>query len=98
MHLGWVPDGTGGYRGQMAVLVKPNGLLGTGYMAAIRPFRHLIVYPPMLREIGRGWQALPRGPDPGRAHLTRPSPNTRYGNPVPPGITRCQRTSSTRRT
>src|SRR4029453_16623744 len=29
MHLGWVPDQTGGYRGQMAVLVKPNGLLGT---------------------------------------------------------------------
>src|SRR6516225_7693649 len=24
MHLGWVPDGTGGYCGQMAVLVKPN--------------------------------------------------------------------------
>ena len=23
MHLGWVPDGTGGYRGQLAVLVKP---------------------------------------------------------------------------
>ncbi len=21
MHIGWVPDGTGGYRGQMAVLV-----------------------------------------------------------------------------
>jgi len=57
MHLGWVPDGIGGYRGQMAVLVKPNGLLGTGYMAAIRPFRHLIVYPPMIREIGREWRA-----------------------------------------
>ena len=56
MHLGWVPDGTGGYRGQMAVLVKPNGLLGTAYMAAIRPFRHLIVYPPMLREMGRAWR------------------------------------------
>ena len=28
MHIGWVPDGAGGYRGQMAVLVKPNGLLG----------------------------------------------------------------------
>ena len=67
MHLGWVPDGTGGYRGQMAVLVKPNGLLGTGYMAAIRPFRHLIVYPPMLREIGRGWQALPGDPAPAHA-------------------------------
>ena len=56
MHIGWVPDGTGGYRGQMAVLVKPNGLLGTAYMAAIRPFRHLIVYPPAMRQIGREWR------------------------------------------
>jgi Protein of unknown function (DUF2867) len=44
-------------RGQMAVYVKPNGLLGTAYVAAgivaggrgwpggaIKPFRHLIVY------------------------------------------------------
>jgi hypothetical protein len=57
MHLGWVPDGSGGYRGQMAVLVKPNGLLGQAYMAAIRPFRHLIVYPAMLRRIEREWQS-----------------------------------------
>ncbi|MGI8711971.1 MAG: DUF2867 domain-containing protein [Solirubrobacteraceae bacterium] len=57
MHIGWVPDGSGGYRGQMAVYVKPDGLLGAGYMAAIRPFRHLIVYPPMLRQIGRDWRA-----------------------------------------
>jgi Protein of unknown function (DUF2867) len=57
MHLGWVPDGTGGYRGQMAVLAKPNGLLGTAYMAAIRPFRHVIVYPQMLRQIERAWRA-----------------------------------------
>jgi hypothetical protein len=57
MHLGWVPDGEGGYRGQMAVLVKPNGRLGEAYMAAIRPFRHRFVYPPMLRELGRRWQA-----------------------------------------
>jgi uncharacterized protein DUF2867 len=55
MHLGWVSDGAGGYRGQMAVLVKPNGFFGTVYMAAIKPFRHLIVYPPMIREIGRIW-------------------------------------------
>jgi hypothetical protein len=41
----------------MTVLVKRNGALGTAYMAAIRPFRHLIVYPGMLRQIGRGWQA-----------------------------------------
>jgi len=55
IHLGWVSDGAGGYRGQMAVLVKPNGLFGNVYMAAIKPFRHLIVYPPMVREIGRVW-------------------------------------------
>jgi hypothetical protein len=64
MHLGWVSDGTGGYRGQMAVLVKPNGLLGTVYMAAIRPFRYLIVYPALMREIGRDWQALATHPAP----------------------------------
>jgi uncharacterized protein DUF2867 len=57
MHIGWVPDESGGYRGQMAVFVKPNGRLGTGYMAAIRPFRHRIVYPPIMREIGRAWRA-----------------------------------------
>ena len=55
MHLGWVPDEVGGYRGQMAVLVKPNGLLGRGYMAAIKPFRHQVVYPPAIRELGRAW-------------------------------------------
>jgi hypothetical protein len=66
MHLGWVPDGTGGHRGQMAVLVKRNGLLGTAYMAAIAPFRHLIVYPPMIREIERDWRA--RTGDPAQAH------------------------------
>jgi Protein of unknown function (DUF2867) len=57
MHVGWVRDATGGYRGQMAVLVKPNGLLGITYMAAIKPFRHMIVYPPMLRQIERAWRA-----------------------------------------
>ena len=60
MHLGWVPDGSGGYRGQMAVLVRPNGLFGNAYMAAIAPFRHLLVYPPMIREVGRMWRV--RGP------------------------------------
>lgn len=57
MHLGWVADEAGGYRGEMAVYVKPNGLLGSAYMAAIAPFRHLIVYPPLMREIGRDWRA-----------------------------------------
>jgi Protein of unknown function (DUF2867) len=57
LHLGWVPDGASGYRGQMAVYVRRNGLLGAAYMTAIAPFRHLLVYPPMLREMGRQWRA-----------------------------------------
>jgi uncharacterized protein DUF2867 len=57
MHLSWVPDGNGAYRGQMSVYVKPNGLFGTAYLAAINPFRHLVVYPPMMRELGRRWRA-----------------------------------------
>ena len=65
VHLGWVPDdtggtgptgGTGGWHGQMAVLVKPNGALGAAYMALIKPFRHLIIYPAMLRSFERRWQ------------------------------------------
>jgi hypothetical protein len=64
LHLGWVPDqaGGGGYRAQMAVLVKPNGRLGKLYMAAIRPLRHLIVYPALLRGIEREWPAVARQP------------------------------------
>jgi hypothetical protein len=63
LHLGWVADGAGGYRGQMAILVKPNGFLGSVYMTAIAPFRHLAVYPLMLRDIGRAWrQSVPEAP------------------------------------
>jgi hypothetical protein len=51
-----VEDPSGGYRGQMAVLVKPNGLLGKAYMTAITPFRHLIVYPALMGEFGRAWR------------------------------------------
>ncbi len=57
MHVGWVPDGAGGYRGQIAVLVKPNGRFGTACMTAIRPLRHLIVSPPTMRQIERKWRA-----------------------------------------
>jgi hypothetical protein len=67
LHLGWVRDGAGRYHGQLAVLVKPNGLLGTGYMAAITPFRHLIVYPSMIGQIGRAWRAHGAGADPAPA-------------------------------
>jgi hypothetical protein len=59
LHIGRVGGATNGDRVQMAVLVKPNGILGNAYMVAIRPFRHLIVYPALLREMGRAWQGAP---------------------------------------
>jgi hypothetical protein len=62
LHLGWVPDDNGGFHAEMAVYVKPNGLLGELYMAAIKPFRYLIVYPAMLRGFARGWRAEMRAP------------------------------------
>jgi hypothetical protein len=68
IHIGWVPDGTGGFRGQMAILVKPNGLLGTAYMAAIKPFRYLIVYPALLRQWERAWRRRSGDPTPAHAH------------------------------
>jgi len=37
--------------------VKPNGLFGAAYMAAIKPFRHLIVYPLTIRGIDQAWRA-----------------------------------------
>ena len=76
LHVGWVKAGDG-YRGEMAVYVKPNGLLGTAYMAAITPFRHLVVYPAMMRDLERRWQASPRrSPRP-----SRPAPGTAAPSP-----------------
>jgi hypothetical protein len=49
MHVGLVVDAAIGFRAQLAVLVKPNHLFGEAYMVAIKPFRHLIVYPRLLR-------------------------------------------------
>lgn len=62
IHLGWVPDDCGAYRGQMAILMKRNGLLGAAYMAAITPFRYLIVYPGLLRQIQHDWAATATPP------------------------------------
>ena len=40
----------------MAVYVKPRGLFGKGYMAFIKPFRYLVVYPALMRHIERAWK------------------------------------------
>ena len=62
LHLGRVADSSGG-GAQMAILVKPNGLLGRGYMAAIKPFRHAIVYPALFRAWERAWRRRRAAPE-----------------------------------
>jgi hypothetical protein len=58
MHLAWVDRGGDRYQGQMAVYVKPRGAFGRGYMALIKPFRHWIVYPALMRQTERAWLKL----------------------------------------
>ncbi|GAA0592378.1 DUF2867 domain-containing protein [Kribbella sandramycini] len=55
MHLGWVATDDGGYELRMAALVKPNGIFGRAYMAAIAPFRYLIIYPSLTRQWEAAW-------------------------------------------
>ncbi|HVK21598.1 MAG TPA: DUF2867 domain-containing protein [Actinokineospora sp.] len=56
MHLGWVRGPDGDHELRMTVLVKPNGLFGRVYMAAIAPFRYLIVYPALTRRWEQAWR------------------------------------------
>ena len=67
LHLAWAEQGDGSYQGQMAVYVKPRGLFGKRYMAFIKPFRYLVVYPALMGHIERAWNrriatALPGAP------------------------------------
>ena len=55
-HLDWVPTDDGEYELRMAALVKPNGLFGRLYIAAIKPFRYLIIYPALTRQWERAWR------------------------------------------
>jgi hypothetical protein len=57
MHLAWAELGDGSFQGQMAVYVKPRGALGQAYMKLIKPFRYAIVYPALMRQIERAWNA-----------------------------------------
>lgn len=56
LQLGWVPGDDGAYHGRLGVYVKTRSWFGRMYMAAIAPFRHYVVYPALLRKIGRAWQ------------------------------------------
>lgn len=55
MHLAWADQGEGRYQPQMAVYVKTHGWFGEAYMALIKPFRYLIVYPALMRQTDRMW-------------------------------------------
>ena len=61
LHLAWVEQDEDRYRAQLAIYVKPRGRLGEAYLTLIAPFRHLIVYPALMRQIGRTWEARPGG-------------------------------------
>jgi hypothetical protein len=54
MQVTWVPVGER-FRAHMAVYVKPRGLMGQAYLRLIDPFRHVIVYPSLLKQVGRRW-------------------------------------------
>ncbi len=54
-HFGKVVLGKDKYGIQMTIYVKPKGLFGQFYMQLIKPFRHYIVYPVMLKIIGKQW-------------------------------------------
>jgi hypothetical protein len=56
LQLTWIDEGAELHNGRMAVYVKPRGRLGELYLRLIRPFRQHIVYPALMRDIGRAWQ------------------------------------------
>lgn len=61
MHLAWVADSSDCYHGEMAVYVKPRGILGQAYMGFIKPFRYLVVYPALMSQMERAWNRRTQG-------------------------------------
>jgi uncharacterized protein DUF2867 len=60
-HLSWVDLGGDRYEGRMAVYVKPRGAFGRAYMALINPFRCWVVYPALMGQMERAWDARTSG-------------------------------------
>jgi hypothetical protein len=57
MHWGWVHKSGNYFTAQLAVYTKPRGTMGEFYMNLIMPFRHMIVYPAMMEEVKKRWDA-----------------------------------------
>lgn len=56
IHLVKIQKSDNNYIVNMAVYVKPKGRLGYLYMLAIKPFRLLIVYPTLMKELKIQWE------------------------------------------
>lgn len=61
LQVTWVEREEGTYGANLAVYVKPRGLLGGAYLRLIDPFRHLVVYPALLRHVGQRWESRTQG-------------------------------------
>ncbi|MFD9823661.1 DUF2867 domain-containing protein [Streptomyces violascens] len=84
LHLAWAPAASGGQELRMAVLVKPKGLFGQAYMAAIMPFRRLIVFPTLMRQWEHAWRDRGR---PGSEDGSRATVDSAVGvHSIPPSI------------
>lgn len=55
-HFGKFEKDVGKFGVHMTIYVKPKGWFGEFYMALIKPFRLVVVYPAMLAMIGRQWR------------------------------------------
>lgn len=66
LHLSWVETAGGRRSVVLAVYVKSRGWQSRAYLALIRPFRHLVVYPAWIAHLTRTWAVLrpgaPAGP------------------------------------
>jgi len=56
IHLGRTPLDEQTFTVQMTIYVKAKGIFGHIYMWLIKPFRWLIVYPTLMRVIGKSWE------------------------------------------
>jgi hypothetical protein len=55
LHVGMVDRAAEAWS-SLAVYVKSRGSFSRAYMAAIGPFRHLVVYPALVRSVERSWR------------------------------------------
>jgi hypothetical protein len=61
LHLSWVESGGGRRSVVLAVYTKSRGWQSRAYLALIRPFRHLVVYPAWIAHLTRTWAVLRPG-------------------------------------